>query len=101
MPGEWIRLPRGCRTCLWPGSPFGSGSKQTGHLRGKTVCRWCRIGIRLPLPGFPSEGFFRNADYVEYLLWFDSVIVVVGAPKLKGNDFFLADRSSAVDVMLA
>ena len=58
MPGEWNSVPRGCRTCLWPGSPFGSGSKQTGHLRGKDRSdRWCRIGIRLPLPSFPSRGF--------------------------------------------
>ena len=47
------------------------------------------------------EGLFGNPDYVENLLRLNPVVVVIGAPKLKGDDFFRADSSSTVDVMLA
>ena len=48
-----------------------------------------------------TEGFLGNPNYVENLLGLDPVIVVIGAPELKGGDFFFANGPSAVDVALA
>ena len=60
-----------------------------------------RLVLDFHLEVSQAQGFLGNPDYVEDLFRPNSMVVVISAPELERGDFFLADSTSAVNVMLA